>query len=260
MMAATIPIRYKEASSIFNRINPVVKLVWLIFLSFFVLWLTNYRCELIVLVLLLMAFLLTKIKFYRLQGFKFILTTSVFIGLLQIVFNQQGYPVYSLGIFQITQTGLENGALLASRFFTFVLLGYLFVITTEPNALVYSLMQIGLPYRYGFSFITSLRLIPIFSNEAKTIFYAQITRGVSYQFLPPGRFFKNIYQFIKVLLISTIKKVDHLVLSMEGRSFGSSEKRTYAKIIPFTFLDKTLLGIAAMLFVIIILFGRENIL
>ena len=256
-MVKRIPIRYYETTSFLIRLNPVVKLVWLFMLSFGMLWIRDYRIEFGFLLVIICAFYLSKYNILKLQGSRFAILTSIVIGLFHIIFNHEGSVLMNIGFLTVTRAGFENAVLVSSRFLAFVLTGYLFVLTTEPNNFVYSLMQLGLPYRFGFALITAVRLVPIFANEANTIFQAQVTRGVVYSLSAPGKFFMNIFQFLKVLLISTIKKVDAMVLSMEGRSFGAMSKRTFSRRIGYSGRDKLLLFLAFICTAILIIYGRD---
>lgn len=258
-MIRKIPIRYYETSSLLIRLNPVVKLVWLILLSAQILIINNIQLEIALFILILLLFRISRINLLTLQGSKFAIITAALIGLIQLFFNHEGIPLVTILGVNITKTGLIKAVFISTRFISFILLGYLFVITTEPNAFVYSLMRIGLPYRIGFSLITALRLLPIFSNEAHNIFYAQVTRGVNYRIFPLGAFINNITQFVKVLLISMLKKVDALVLSMEGRSFGIQSKRSFTRTADYSLIDKTLLLLACLMVLFLILWGREII-
>ena len=258
-MIRKIPIRYYETSSLLIRLNPVVKLVWLILLSAQILMFRNVQVEIALFMLILLLFRISKINLLTLQGSKFVIITAALIGLIQLLFNHEGIPLVTIFGINITKVGLTKAVFISTRFLSFILLGYLFVITTEPNTFVYSLMRIGLPYRIGFSLITALRLIPIFSNEAHNIFYAQVTRGVNYRIFPLGKFIQNVSQFLKVLLISMLKKVDALVLSMEGRSFGIQSKRSFIRTADYTLIDKSLLLLACLMILFLILWGREVI-
>jgi energy-coupling factor transport system permease protein len=259
-MIRKIPIRYYETSSLLIRLNPVVKLVWLILLSAQILLFNNIHLEILLFLLVLLLFRISKINLLTLQGSKFAIITAGLIGLIQVIFNREGIPLFSIFGLNITRIGMIKAVFISTRFLSFILLGYLFVITTEPNAFVYSLMRIGLPYRIGFSLITALRLIPVFSNEAHNIFYAQVTRGVNYRLFPIGRFMGNVSQFLKVLLISMLKKVDALVLSMEGRSFGIQSRRSFTRKAEFSLVDKSLLLLACLMSLFLIFWGREVIL
>ncbi len=172
-------------------------------------------------------FILAPYSFTHLQGAKTLIVTTAFIGILQIVFVRTGRIVLDLGLTQITQSGLIHAVSASTKFITVILLSFLFILTTEPDSFVLSTVELGLPYRFGYTLMTALRMLPLVRNEIKKISYAQITRGVSYALFPLQNFIANISRFLKVVLISTIKRVNQLVISMEGRSFGLYKERTF---------------------------------
>jgi energy-coupling factor transport system permease protein len=99
------------------------------------------------------------------------------------------------------------------------------------------MMQIGVPYRYGFALITAIRLVPIFEQEATTVYHAQLTRGVQYDRRNLRRILLYAQQFTLPMLSSALSKVDSLAVSMEGRCFGKYSKRTYLRVISYKWFD-----------------------
>jgi energy-coupling factor transport system permease protein len=149
------------------------------------------------------------------------------ITVLQVALNRQGPILVHFGPLQLTVEGLVRGIYLGARFLVVVLISYLFVLTTAPDQLAYALMQAGLPYRFGFTLVTALRLIPIFEGEALTVYRAQLVRGVSYKGKDWRGFWNNLQSYLLPLLVSAIQKVDALSISMEGRCYGMYHTRTY---------------------------------
>ena len=165
----------------------------------------------------------------RLPGLRPLAVTALLLGVLQALFLRGGSVLLELGPVTVTQTGLEMGVYVAGRFLAVVLLSYLYVLTTEPNDLAYALMQVGLPYRYGFALITALRLVPLFEQEGQTVYNAQLARGVRYDVRSPRRLLILARQFFLPLLVSALGKVDALAVSMEGRCFGKYPTRTFLR-------------------------------
>ncbi len=170
--------------------------------------------------LLLAAFPLIGVRLGRLRGTRLFITTALFLGILQVIFRQEGAILFQIGPLNITAGGVEAGLYVAGRFLSVILLSYLFVLTTEPNDLAFALMRAGLPYRYGFTLITALRLVPTFEQEGQIVYNAQLARGVRYDVRSPRRFLTLARQFFLPLLVSALGKVDSLAVSMEGRCFG----------------------------------------
>jgi energy-coupling factor transport system permease protein len=104
-------------------------------------------------------------------------------------------------------------------------------------------MRAGLPYRYGFALITALRLVPTFEQEGRTVYAAQLARGVQYDVRSPRRFLTLVRQFLLPLLVSALSKVDILAVSMEGRCFGKHQTRTFLRQVHTTWRD----GLATVL-------------
>jgi energy-coupling factor transport system permease protein len=167
----------------------------------------------------------------KVRGTRLFITTALLLGALQILFVRQGAVLVQIGSLALTVGGVKAGVYVAGRFLSVVFLSYLFVLTTDPNSLVYALMQAGLPYRYGFTLITALRLVPIFEQEGQIVYSAQLARGVQYDTRSPRRFLTMARQFFLPLLVSALGKVDALAVSMEGRCFGKYPTRTFLRVV-----------------------------
>lgn len=217
---------------------------------------------------------------YILCGLVFVLALAYFMGLGKVaavvrtrfasilglwlifanaVFTSQGrvlliVPLYFFHI-RITDWGLLLGITYAARFLTVFLIGALFIATTEPAALVYSLMRRGLPYRYGFLLVLMLRFVPVFERERKTVNDAQKMRGLEID----KRGFKKLYGALRFtlipLIVSALAKVDSLVISMEGRAFGFKPVRTFMIEDRYSTPDKILTA-AALAAVAVLLAGK----
>lgn len=137
------------------------------------------------------------------------------------------------------------GALMALRFLNVVLASHLFVGTTEPEHLAYALMQAGLPYRYGFAFLAAMRFVPYFRDQAQTVRYAQMARGIALDRpTPRSVFLMARYTFVPVV-VSALGRVESLAVSMEGRCFGLHPTRTFRRRIPFSAVDALVVAVSA---------------
>jgi energy-coupling factor transport system permease protein len=232
-------ITYQPGHSILHRLHPLVKGAWLLFGTILVFVVPNPWLVLAVLGLALLAFPLVGVRLGQVRGTRLFTTTALLLGALQILFVHQGPVLAHIGPLALTIGGLEAGVYVAGRFLSVVLLSYLFVLTTDPNHLAYALMQVGLPYRYGFALITALRLVPVFEQEGQIVYNAQLARGVQYDTRSPRRFLSLARQFFLPLLVSALGKVDALAVSMEGRCFGKYPTRTFLRVVHVTRQDVT---------------------
>jgi len=241
-MSAKPKIAYQPRDSWLHQLHPLVKLSWLIGFSVSLFVISSPVWVLVVLLLAVVSFSLVGLSLRDdVRGMRFLTITGLALFLVQILFNHSGSVVLHLSLgpanLFVTDVGITNGIYIGGRFLALIFLSYLFVLTTEPSALAYSLMQVGLPYRYGFVFITALRLAPIFEVEANTVYQAQLTRGVQYDVRSPRRFVTLARQLILPLLVSALSKVDDLAVSMEGRCFGKYATRTYRRVPSYTRRD-----------------------
>ncbi len=235
-------IAYQPGQSILHRVHPLVKFAWLVSLTVLVFIFQGPLLNAAFVLLLLSVFPSLGLSFGKLRGLKVLGITALMIALLQIVFVDSGGLIVQVGPVAITGDGVERGLYLACRFLAVILLSYLYVLTTSPNDLAYALMRAGLPYRFGFTLVTALRLIPLFEQEALTVYRAQLVRGASYD----RRTLRSLILYLKTLLlpmlISAMSKVDALSVSMEGRCFGKFPTRTYYRKRETTWVDGVAVG------------------
>ncbi|HOU13064.1 MAG TPA: energy-coupling factor transporter transmembrane component T [Anaerolineae bacterium] len=236
-------LTYQPGASFLHRLHPVVKLAWLTGSTAALFILQQPTGVLIVLALAGIAFPLNNLKIHKVRGLRLFAVTALLLFLTQVFLTNTETPLLQLGPLHITEGGIAKGIYTAGRLLSVILLSYLFVLTTEPNDLGYALMRAGLPYRYGFMLITALHLVPLFEQEAQTVYQAQLARGIAYDRGGLKRFFTLARQFFLPLLVSAMSKVDALAVSMEGRCFGKYPRRTFLREVTFTRRDGVALGV-----------------
>ncbi len=242
-------------SNLEGRVHPLAKFALLICFCIAILILSNLLFSLSMLFIII---LLASLSGISLQTFlrkgRFILVFSLILFVAHVLFVRGGEILFSLipayvpvlgGAFEITRVGVETGLVMASRFLCIVTSSFLFVSSTDPSSFVYSLMQLGLPYRYGFTLVTTLRFLPLFGSELNVVRQAQVARGMQTS-IHPKRALRTIRMTFLPMLVSGLAKVDALSISMEGRGFGVHKKRTFLRKIEFTALDLAACAVAAL--------------
>lgn len=230
---------YMPAETPFHCLHPLIKLELLICYSILVFALPHYLSGLCLFVLLLAAYQAAGLGltfFWR--KLKFIIVFSALIFFVHIIFVHEGVLLWQSSLFglrlEIWSSGLSDGLSLVFRFVNIISSSFLFVAATDPNRLAYALMQAGLPYRFGFMLITSLRFIPLFYMELSQVRNAQMAKGIDLEGLSLKKFSQIIRYLFVPLVISALSKVDSLTISMESRAFGLYPQRTYLEQQPFT--------------------------
>lgn len=237
----TYALQYYRRGFFLEVLNPLVKFIIIISLSLLLFISDSVWLHGCIFILCVLGFILSPFSFFKLQGARILLITTLFIGLLQVVFGPTGNTFASTGMFNPANPGFLKAISAMARFISVILLSYLFVLTTEPGGFVHSLVQVGLPYRFGYALITALRMVPMVRREVRKIIFAQTMRGVKYRLFPLKELFINVNRFTRVVLISTLKRVNQLVISMEGRSFGLYPDRTTLSTVTFRWFDYVLL-------------------
>lgn len=232
-------LTYRPGRSFFHQLYPLDKLIWLLILSVVILIVTQGILTTLLAALTLAILIALYPQIWQIRGFRLVCFTALFLFILYVLFDKTGSILWDPGlrIFRITQNGVALGLLIGSRFLAIVLLSYVFILTTNPSKLAYSLMQAGLPYRFGFMLITALRLAPILEDEGQTVYQAQLVRGVRYDQGTLKRIPLLAQQFLTPLLISALRRADKLVFSMEGRGFGQHPTRTFRQRAVLTYRD-----------------------
>jgi energy-coupling factor transport system permease protein len=230
---------YRPGESVFHRLYPPLKLAALIAATVVVMWVDAWWFAVVTLVLVLVMIWTAGVPPTRVPGRRGLWTVGLVLFLIQVLFVQEGTILLTLwpGRLALTVGGVTAGARAAGRFLGIVLLSNLFVLTTDPSALAYSLMQVGLPYRYGFTLVTALRLAPLFRSEGNQVYEAQLVRGVRYDQGGLRRWWEMGRRLVMPLLVSALGVVDALSVSMEGRCFGMYRRRTFLRPVRFTWLD-----------------------
>lgn len=246
-------LTYQPGTSLFHQLHPLVKVCWLVFLTIFVFIAPSLWWVIGLLVMTILVFPVLGIPLSEIRGIRLFLITAALLVILQVIFNNQGDVLMRVGPVEITNIGLIYGAYIGARFLCVIFLSYIFVFSTSPNDLAYGLMQVGLPYRYGFALVTALRFVPIFEREAQTIYQAQLMRGVRYDAKGLRRILSLARQFTLPILVSALRKVDALAVSMEGRSFGRHPTRTYFHPIRASYKDWLAVGALGLSILVVVI-------
>ncbi len=248
-------LAYHAGNTIVHRLYPITKLAWLLAVSLLVFFLRRGGVLIITAAVFLLLLILIKPDIWKVRGFRLVLLTGSLLFILYLLLIKDGQTLLSprFDFLQVTSNGLEMGLRYSGRFFTVVFLSYIFILTTDPSHLAYALMRMGIPYRFGFMLVTALRLAPILEEEGRTIYQAQLARGIQYNRAGPRKMLLLAQQFLTPLLISSLRRADHLFFSMEGRGFGRFPQRTFHEKSQPKKID-FLCSVALIVFFIIIIY------
>lgn len=226
MMELLTPTR----STVLQHANPAVKLVVLIML--FIVTVQTRSIDFAIYQAIIYTVLL-----FMLGGFP-VRKTLLFVlpfGLLfvsssitMILFGKGNTLWWQWGVLRITEESFYRGLHLGFRSIAFAAEGLLFVSTTPSVKLFYALMQsFRLPPRYAYSFMASIRLLPMVWEEFLIRRQALQVRGAQME----GRGLKGLAEHIRMyavpLLSQSIRRAHRVAVAMEAKQFNGNGPRTY---------------------------------
>jgi len=175
---------------------------------------------------------------YQLRWLFFGICLASFV--LWTIFTKGNNVLFSLGALRISQESLLYGAGMALRLGLLLFLGLIFIASTSIEDLYYGLVKLKIPFPMSFALSLSFRLVPIFSENARTILQAQRSRGLKIE----GGIIvklKSYFPLFVPVFLSALRKVDQLSIALEARGFGAGIKRTSWVEYKFSFNDWLLL-------------------
>ncbi len=214
---------YIQGTSFLHRLNPLTKL-----LIAFLLCVACFICDrhlfvlgIIVLNLLLAGVAGKEVLLRSLNMLRALVKFSAFLFVIQILFVREGTALLHLPFgLAITDRGLSFSLLFVLRLFAATMpIGLMLSVTRMSDLSNVLVEKVGIPYQYTFALTTTLRFIPLFSQEMAGIMEAQTARGVEFD---TKNFFKKIRLLMPLcvpLLISSVKKIDGAAVSTELRGF-----------------------------------------
>jgi energy-coupling factor transport system permease protein len=146
---------------------------------------------------------------------------------------------WSWGLIKISEESFYYGLFLGLKTLCFGLLGLVFMLTSKPTLLFYAFMQqFKMPPKYAYSFIASIRLLPMVVDEFHTRSNALRVRGVHFTKGLKG-LFERLKMYTVPLLAQSIRRAQRVAVAMEAKRFQihSAAKRTYYYTTTYTKLD-----------------------
>lgn len=226
-------------------LNPLIKFMMLILFAVLVLFITSVLLMMIFLVTVLAAKFIFKARSVATKG---ILSFALMIFMAQVLLVRSGDVILQYSIITVTEGSLKSGVLITGKFLSIIMMSWIFVATTRPADLSAALTSAGVPYRFSFLIVLSMRLVPVFRFELSNVREAQAMRG-----LKIGRRLSGLIRSVRYttmpMLYSALSRVNTLAASMEGRGFSANPRKTFLHPVQMTRHDIAL-GIIAVIFAV----------
>ncbi|MUG44109.1 energy-coupling factor transporter transmembrane component T family protein [Paenibacillus woosongensis] len=165
-------------------------------------------------------------------------------SITMILFGKGDTLWWKWGIIRISEESFYRGIHIGFKSVTFAAEGLLYVLTTSSVALFYALMQkVKLAPKYAYSFMASVRLLPMVWEEFLIRRSALQIRGVRHSRGIRG-WIEQAKLYAVPLLSQSIRRAHRVAVAMESKAFHNSRRRTYYYTSEFTFYD---LGVLLLL-------------
>jgi energy-coupling factor transport system permease protein len=209
---------YRRGTSVIHKIDPRSKLIYVILFTALTVYFINPFVLLLVLSSSFPIVLISKIVNRWIQSIK---GSLIFIAFI-FIFNFIAIVLSGGSIWGAVISGIS----MSLRFIALISIFSVFFLTTSPEDLTQSMVQMRIPYDYALTFNMAMRFVPLLSREAQIIMDAQRSRGLE---MEKGNFIQRIRNYIPVLIpliVSSFRRAELVADAMESRAFGASKKRS----------------------------------
>ena len=218
-------LEYVPGNSLLHRMNPVAKLFFA--LVFAVACFCSQNLVFLACMLAAgIALALSCGMMRQVLGFmKAVLVFSVLLALILILTTPRGAFVAPLPWGYIGTDGLLLGLAAILRFEAAAIPPFLvFYVTKMTDLSNASVKVLHVPYKYAFTFASTVHFIPVFMNDMKSIMEAQTARGVEFDTGGIANKIRLMAPLCVPLLVSSVRKTNSAAIAAEVRGFNL---RTY---------------------------------
>ena len=231
-------LEYVPGTSLLHRMNPVAKLLFAVLFAITCFCTGNlvFLCAMLVLALAMAASCGMMKQTFGLM--KAVFAFSLILAILLIFTTPSGDKLVDLpwgyigtgSILAAVTTIVRLEAAAIPLFLTF----YVTKISDLSNSVV---KVLHVPYKYAFTFASTVHFIPVFMNDMKGIMEAQTARGVEFDV---GGIVNKVRLMVPLcvpLLVSSVRKTNSAAIAAEVRGFNLRTRDSGYKQYPFAGAD-----------------------
>jgi energy-coupling factor transport system permease protein len=254
--------KYIPIDSPIHRLDPRAKLLALLGMLIAVFIPASWYGYGLLAIILLIVLKMAKIKLsFILKSFKPMMFMMIFLLVINIISNKEGYVLLQLPFITIYSEAIFNTLYIVVRLILMIMVTTLLTATTKPLEMTLGIEyllkpfgRIGLPYHEVAMMISiALRFIPTIIDEATRIMNAQKSRGVDFDEGKLKEKIGAIVSLIVPLFSSAFIRADELALAMEARAYVPSAPRTRYKQLRYQGRDYVLLLAVVLIIAALIL-------
>ena len=241
-------LEYVPGDSLLHRLNPVAKLLFAVLFAIACFCTGNlaFLCAMLAGGIAMAVSCGMMRQTFGLM--KAVLAFSVILAVLLVFTTPRGDVLVELpwgyigtgSILAAATTIVRLEAAAIPLFLTF----YVTKITDLSNAVV---KVLHVPYKYAFTFASTVHFIPVFMNDMKGIMEAQTARGVEFDVGGVVNKVRLMVPLCVPLLVSSVRKTNSAAIAAEVRGFNLRTRASGYKRYPFAGADVVTLLLAIAL-------------
>ena len=253
-------LAYEQKDTWIDRLCGLSKLIFFICWSVTSMMTYDTRILLIMLVLSLIIFKISRTSWSQVGGvFKIILFfLSVNIIAIYLFSPAEGVKIYGTetillgsGHYALRAEQLFYEFNIILKYFTVVPSIFIFIVTTNPSEFAASMNRVGIGYNAGYAVALTLRYIPDIQGDFHKIRNAQMARGI--EMSEKGKLFDRIKASTAIifpLVFTSMDRIETISTAMELRSFGKHKKRTWYMARPLKRNDYITIAVSVVFMVV----------
>ena len=241
-------LEYVPGDSLLHRLNPVAKLFFAVVFAIACFCTGNLAFLCVMLALGIAMAASCGMMRQTLGLMKAVAVFSIILAVLLVLTTPTGDKLVDLpwgyigtgSLLAALTTIVRLEAAAIPLFLTF----YVTKITDLSNSVV---KVLHVPYKYAFTFASTVHFIPVFMNDMSSIMEAQTARGVEFD---QGGIVNKVRLMVPLcvpLLVSSVRKTNSAAIAAEVRGFNLRTRESGFKQYPFAVIDVGALLLAVAL-------------
>lgn len=237
---ANVELSFKQGDSLFHRMTPFSKLLFVLSVSFVAIFNTNLYVGIgLFLFCLSFALFLTGVPFRQYWALGKIIVPFVMILAIVFPFFYGGQATVGSDaialrtpIKDLSWGALGFGALLGLRFLALALAGLSFAFTTHPTDLVQNLARRGWDYRLVHAPVLGLILFPSFLKLGRELSITQRIRDLGQNTNWLKRKWIRVTHLAFAMLVLGLRNGQTQAMALDIRGYGAYKTRTFMREVP----------------------------
>lgn len=218
-----------EKGTWMHKLDPRVKLVFIIAFVFIPLLFTDMKFLLVITAILVPVWMSAKIEAKPISALIIAVLVFSIIAVVFATFYNYNVPgqkvLFKLGPLVATNFGFISGLTLGLRSAIPSLVVLILICTTDPAQLAKAMMKLKMPLTVAFMMLAALRMFPMVTEEMGNISTAQTIRGID------KKGFKGAMKAFKLaafpLMINCLRRSRTMGLAIESKGFGKRSWKEY---------------------------------